>query len=151
MVVGWRSHHTSLTQAKKDLKKETKMSPNDAWQGYLKTWYQWNSQNFSGIATGLHKRDLQRHIWTPGCKDQRPDAHPSWKTEVSKSAWIKPCTGNAVEWACIIAEIPPKQKTTTTSQRQSSHHKADAHLGTDTQVKFLYYPLQVMLPYWKIS
>ena len=72
-------------------------------------------KTFSSIAPGLHKRDLQRHIWAPGCKDQRPDAHPSWKTEVSKSAWIKPCTGNAVEWACIIAEIlppPPKKKQT---------------------------------------
>ena len=110
-------------------------------------------KTFSGIAPGLHKRDLQRHIWAPGCKDQRPDAHPSWKTEVSKSTWIKPCTGNAVEWACIIAEIlpPQKKKNKPTSQLQSSHHKADARMGTDAQIKFLYYPLQVMLPYRKIS
>ena len=89
----------------------------------------------------------------PGCKDQRPDAYTSWKTEVSKSAWIKPCTGNAVEWASIIAEIPPphpKEKKTT-SQLQSSHHKVDARMGTDAQIKFLYYPLQVMLSYRKIS
>ena len=106
-MVGWQSHHTSLTQAKKDLKKEKKMSPKDAWQGYLKTWDQWNSQNFQWHCPWTPQKRLTAPHMNPGCKDQRPDAYTSWKTEVSKSAWIKPCTGNAVEWASIIAEIPP--------------------------------------------
>ena len=46
---------------------------------------------------------------------------------------------------------PPKKKNKPPSQLQSSHHKADARMGTDAQIKFLYYPLQVMLPYRKIS
>ena len=38
MVVRTQTHHASLTQAKRDLKKENIRSPNDEWKGYLKTW-----------------------------------------------------------------------------------------------------------------
>ena len=48
------------------------------------------AKSFRGIVPGLHKVSLQHHIWTPSCKGQRTDAHPSLKTEVRKSAWIKP-------------------------------------------------------------
>ena len=67
VMVGRRSHHASLTQAKRDLKKEKIWSLNDAWKGYLKTWDRWNSQSFH------RKGDSQRPIWTPGCKGQRSD------------------------------------------------------------------------------
>ena len=39
------------------------------------------AKSFRGIDSGLYKWGLLRHIWTPSCKDQRPDAHPSWKTQ----------------------------------------------------------------------
>ena len=52
---------------------------------------------------------------------------------------------------CWDSPPPQKKKKKPTSQLQSSHHKADARMGTDAQIKFLYYPLQVMLPYRKIS
>ena len=39
------------------------------------------AKSFRGIVPGLHEVGLQRHIWTLSCKGQRPDAHPSWKTQ----------------------------------------------------------------------
>ena len=54
-----------------------------------------------GIAPGPNKGGFQRPIWTPSCNSQHADArrvmaysHKTqsfMKTEVSKSAWIKPC------------------------------------------------------------
>ena len=47
MVVERRSHHASLTKAKRVLKKEKIRSPNDAWKGYLKTWDQTTQGGFT--------------------------------------------------------------------------------------------------------
>ena len=104
MVVGRRSHHASLRKTKGGLKKETIKSPNDAWKGYLKTWARWNSQSFQGHCpwnlqgggggfTVLHmnpqlqESNVLMHVvsWPMAIK-----LNPSWKTEVSKGAWIKP-------------------------------------------------------------
>ena len=38
VVVGRRSHHVSLMQAKRDLKMEKIRSLNHAWKDYLKAW-----------------------------------------------------------------------------------------------------------------
>ena len=50
---------------------------------------------FMVIAPGPHKGGLHHAIWNPNCKGQcGPMAiklNLSWKTEVSKSAWIKSC------------------------------------------------------------
>ena len=56
----------SLQKATRDLKKRKIRSPNDAWRDYLKT----------------------RGAWTI-------KLNPLWKTEVRKSAWIKPWCGSS--------------------------------------------------------
>ena len=95
VVVDRWSHHTSLTKAKSVLKKAKIGSSNDAWKGYLKTWNQWNSQSFQGNCLWT----LQEGFTAPHVNNQLQGAsapmtiklNPSWKTEVSKSAWINPC------------------------------------------------------------
>ena len=42
VVVERRSHHASVTKAKRLLQKEKIRSPNDAWKDYLKIWDRWN-------------------------------------------------------------------------------------------------------------
>ena len=84
------------------LKKEKIRSPNDAWKSYLKTWDRKNSQSFQGHCpwtrqggfTALHMNpQLQVANVLPhvGLLPTVIKLNPSWKTEVSKSAWIKPC------------------------------------------------------------
>ena len=82
--------HASLLQAKRDLRKEKIRSSNDAWKSYLKTWDWWNSESFQGHCP-----------WNPaarvivltyiGLSSMAIKLNPSWKNEVSKSVWIKPC------------------------------------------------------------
>ena len=93
--MGSQSHHARLTQVKRDTKKEKIRSPNDAWKGYLKTWNKRNSLSFP--------LDPTRRAYSAPYEPQAASANvhiglwpmavkldPAWKTEVSKSAWIKP-------------------------------------------------------------
>ena len=92
--------HFVSCAGKKRPKKEKIRSLNDAWKGYLKTWGWWNSQSFQGHCLGPHKGGLQ-HPYEPPVAMFNMLTHvrlwpraiklsSSWKTEVSKSAWIKP-------------------------------------------------------------
>ena len=103
VVVRRRSNHASLTQPKRDLKKEKIRSPSDAWKGYLKTWNQLNSQSLQGHCPWTPKVALTVcPTWTLSCNSKRADAcsvmaydhktHSLMKNGVSKSAWIKPWT-----------------------------------------------------------
>ena len=57
-------------------------SPNDAWNSYLKTWDHLNSQSFQELMA-----NVLMHV---GLWPITIILNPSWKTEVRKSAWIKP-------------------------------------------------------------
>ena len=94
VLVGRRSHHASLTQAKRDLKWKRLghriIHEKTIWKpGISET-----DKASRGIIPGLHQRGcLQHPIWTPSCNGQHADTHwvmaysklnPSWKMEVSK-------------------------------------------------------------------
>ena len=93
----WKSY-----EGKKVLQREKARSPNDVWKSYLKTWDRWNSQTFKGHYSWTPQESwvgggggLQRPIWTPSCINvplwpMAIKLNPSWKTEVSKYAWVKP-------------------------------------------------------------
>ena len=102
---------------KKNLKKEKIRSLNDAWQGYLKTWDQGNSQIFQGHCPWTPQRGLTMPHRTPQLQGPTP-----WRTSLP-SIHPKPCTGNAVESACIIAKFSNSTRTNsfhTVRSRESS-------------------------------
>ena len=122
-----RSRHASLTQAKRDLKKEKIWSLNDVWKGYLKTWDRSNSQSFhhKGDSHELPaaRANVLRYVglWHMAIK-----LNLSWKMEVSKSAWIKPWFGAWVRFVrrhfwkrvlCLLA--PPKQMSSLTISNEN--------------------------------
>ena len=99
LVWWWGDDVSKSYTGKKRPKKKKIRSPNDAWQRYLKTWDQWNSQIFQEHCSGLHKEGLERDIWTPSCKGQRPDAHPSWKTRsFIKNGGQQKCLDKPLHW-----------------------------------------------------
>ena len=67
----------SIQKATRDLKKRKIRSPNDAWRGYLKT------------------RGLEPPTAAPSPQPIAIKLNPLWKTEVRKSAWIKPWCGSS--------------------------------------------------------
>ena len=86
-------------EGEKISKKENIRSPNDAWKGYLKSWNWWNSQSFQrhcpltpqGGFTPPHMNlQLQGVLVLTHVIAIIIKLNPSWKIEVSKSAWIKP-------------------------------------------------------------
>ena len=88
MVVGRRSQHANLSHSKRDLEMEKIRLPNDAWECYLKTWDRRNSKSFQGH---FHLNPT-RGAYYSALYSKIIKLNPSRKTEVSKSAWIKPCT-----------------------------------------------------------
>ena len=97
---GRRSRHASLTQAERDPKKEKIRSPNDAWEGYLKTWDCWNSQSSQGL----------RPPWTPSCKGQCADARCvmayDHKTQsFMKSRGQQKCLDKTLLWQITIISL----------------------------------------------
>ena len=69
----------------------------------MKTWDQWNSQIFQGHFSWTPQRGLAAPHMNSQLQRVNVLMHiphgkvnPSWKTEVSKSAWIKPCNESAV-------------------------------------------------------
>ena len=89
MVVGRRSHHASLTKAKRVLKKENIRSPNDAWKGYLKTWDQTPQGGFTRPNMNPPQQQGANVLIQVGLWPMAIILNPSSKTEVSKGAWIK--------------------------------------------------------------
>ena len=97
----FRSHQwckLSGQKEKRDLKKEKIMSPSNARKGYLKTWDCWNGQSFQGLCprtpqVGLtleppaSRVNMLTHV---SLQSMAIKLNLSWKTEVNKSAWIKP-------------------------------------------------------------
>ena len=91
-----------LRRRKRDLKKQKIRSSNDVWKGYLKTWDRWNSQSFQGRCLWTAQRRVYRTPYKPPVarfnmliqvklRCLAIKLSPSWKMEVSKSAWIKSC------------------------------------------------------------
>ena len=85
-----------------DNSKESFWLLDDAWKGYLKTWDQWNSQSFHGALP----LETTRRPYSPSTEPPAARVNIlmyvwlwplaiklnlSWKTEVSKSAWITLC------------------------------------------------------------
>ena len=66
-----RDHHASLAQAKRNLKKEKILWPNDAWKRCLKTWDWWNYQSFQAISPEPHKEGLQCPIRISSCNGHK--------------------------------------------------------------------------------
>ena len=111
-----KSSYKCYTGEKKK-KKEKIRSLNDAWQGYLKTWDQGNSQIFQGHCPWTPQRGLTMPHRTPQLQGPTP-----WRTSLPY-IHPKPCTGNAVESACIIAKFSNSTRTNsfhTLRSRESS-------------------------------
>ena len=95
----WKSPCKSYG-CKKWPKKQKIGSTNDAWKGYLKNQIRWYSQSFQGLPLDPTKGDYSAPYEPPaeganvlmrvGSWPTVIKLNPSWKTEFSKSACIKP-------------------------------------------------------------
>ena len=113
MCVGGETKSPCKSYAGKKRPKEEKIrSPNDAWKGYFKTWDWWNSQRYQGHCPWTPQGGLTAPHMNPpaasanvltyiGLWSMTIKLNPSWKTEVNKSAWIKP-------WNVAISWVPSK-------------------------------------------
>ena len=76
--MGRRSHHASLKETKRVLKKEKIRSPNDAWKGYLKTWDWGNSQSFQRHCPQTLQGGFTAHHMNPHLQRANVLTHGLW-------------------------------------------------------------------------